>query len=173
MGFGGICLDFVYVSQQVVDAMSKVLNFAPMLIVVFLVSNFNLHLAAQETDCPAGQTTAENRACAHRHLDEAEAAMKIAFQRALAQFANGPEKPMDAEPLPKSERGDEIAWRRRVRSGLLVSQKAWLAYRESACGSVNDLFYMGTIADEEVTFCKADLTKARTKFIEDYFNSDK
>ncbi len=98
--------------------------------------------------------------------------MKIAFDGALAQFVDAPWKSKETDQFPKSEREDQIAWNQKMRRSLQASQRAWLAYRVSACGAVSDSAAGGTIADEEVTFCKVGLTKERTKFLNDYFHHD-
>jgi uncharacterized protein YecT (DUF1311 family) len=153
--------------------MSRVRRLVFVLFLGGLATIFVTQLSAQTVDCGKADSAAEKRICAYNELDKAEATMKVALDRALAQFAESGEKYKASDPLPKSEQADQIVSERRIRRSLLASQKAWLAYRESACGSVNDLFYLGSIADEETTFCKADLTKERTKFLNDYFNNDK
>ena len=153
--------------------MSRILHLAFVLFLGSLATIFVKQLSAQTVDCGKADSAAEKRICADHELDKAEAAMKVAFDRALAQFSYSLKKHTEKDPLPESEQAEQKIAEQKMRRALRASQKAWVAYRESACGAVNDSFEGGSISDEIATFCKADLTKDRTKFLNDYFNNDK
>src|ERR1700722_1585254 len=95
---------------------------------------------AQNNDCAEAQSTTEQKECAYQHLTAAEADMKLAFDHALALYLPRPEEKNETPVLPKYDREQETKWKKQTLRHLRMSQKAWLAYRESACEAVKDKY---------------------------------
>jgi uncharacterized protein YecT (DUF1311 family) len=56
------------------------------------------------------------------------------------------------------------------RSGVRAAQKAWMQYRDLHCQTLGAILVgVGSLAPTEVNTCKAELTKARTKEINDSY----
>lgn len=96
--------------------------------------------------------------------------MEAAYAASLAGYLETPEKLKSLEPFAKSERADQLAYEKRVIRRLKASQQAFVAFRESACAAVGEVFDGGSIQSTEVQWCRAKLTEARAKFLKQYFS---
>jgi uncharacterized protein YecT (DUF1311 family) len=67
--------------------------------------------------------------------------------------------------LPKYDREFALESNRKILRKLRESQKAWYAYRESACGAVEQTYEGGTITALVIPLCKIEITQQRTKFL--------
>jgi uncharacterized protein YecT (DUF1311 family) len=126
----------------------------------------------QKNGCVDAESTAEQAECAMNELGVAEADMTLAFDRALESYVSTPAKKKENQILPKFDRIGQIKWEKRMRRDLRISQKAWLGYRESACGAVQEMYDTGTIAKVAVPLCMVEITMARTKFLRGYFGDE-
>jgi uncharacterized protein YecT (DUF1311 family) len=128
---------------------------------------------AQHVDCGKAESTAEQAACADRELSAAEQELKEAFGNALDQYIPSADQKRQTAALPRYDRDRQVQWEQRMRRDLNLSQKAWLSYRQSACGTVADMYDGGTITAIAVPLCKAEMTRARAKFLHDYFGDER
>jgi len=141
----------------------------PVASALFVVSS----ILAQSDSCAQLKSNAARSQCANQQLETAEHDLNLAFDAALRNYTEGAVKRDEGQPLPKSEEKEQIRWEHTMLRKLRDSQRAWLAYRESACGTVEAMFEGGNIASVAVPFCKADLTAERTKFLRAYFREDR
>jgi uncharacterized protein YecT (DUF1311 family) len=96
--------------------------------------------------CGDAETQDVMNACFAREFDNANREMNSTLEAVLKQ-------------LDANERSD-----------VRVAQKAWMQYRDSHCQTVGAIRVgVGSLAPTEVNTCKADLTKARTKEINDSY----
>jgi uncharacterized protein YecT (DUF1311 family) len=139
---------------------------------LFFCINPGSSLFAQNQGCEKLQSTSEQSECLVQKLVQAEADMKRTFQQALSNYL--PSTGRDHE-VPKMSKLDvellHEADKRMVRS-LRQSQARWLAYRESACSAVENMYDRGTIVAEAVPACKIALTQQRTDWLRSYFEAD-
>jgi len=142
---------------------------SPLLLAIILVGVMGTPLVtrAQNVNCakPKTLSIAGLGECANQELTAAERQMKRTFQDALAQYTPKAEH----SRAHNSATNQQAQWERRMRDNLIASQEAWLKYRKSACGAVSDMYGLGTSAEINVPECKADLTRARIKFLRTYF----
>jgi uncharacterized protein YecT (DUF1311 family) len=140
-------------------------------VVLFSLVGTPLVTRAQKVDCakPKTLSIAGLADCANRELAATEVEMKQTFQEALSQYTPKAEHSRERHGAHNSATNQQAQWERRMRDDLIASQEAWLKYRKSACGAVSDMFGLGTSAEINVPECKADLTRARSKFLRTYF----
>ena len=124
---------------------------------------------AQNANCAKLPSTAEQANCVNRELVATENELKQTLKDALAQYTLTGEQSRETPAVGSSGRDQQIQWNQRMRDDLNASQQAWLKYRESACGAVGDSYDGGTFAEVAVPLCRADMTRARTKFLRTYF----
>jgi uncharacterized protein YecT (DUF1311 family) len=127
---------------------------------------------AQQEDCGTAQSNEDRAQCADRELASAEKDLKEAFAQAVDQYASTADRNRETAAVPNHDRDRQVRWEQRMRRDLNLSQKASLDYRQSACGTVAEMYDGGTIAAVGVPLCKAEMTRARTKFLRDYFDND-
>jgi uncharacterized protein YecT (DUF1311 family) len=108
----------------------------------------------------------------NHQLTAVEDEMKHTFDRALGKYTSTPEDQKAIPVLPKSEQKEQLEWEERMRHRLIISQKAWLAYRENSCEAVQEMYEGGTFASVAVPLCKIDITKARIEFLRSYFGDE-
>lgn len=105
---------------------------------------------------PGSISTYELNACAEREFDAADAALNKAYAEALKSIPEmASEPPYDAE-----------AWE----AALRASQRAWIAYRDAECNAHVPMFWTGgSGATAEIIGCKSEMTKVRTKVIQEHY----
>lgn len=143
------------------------------LFVVIILCAATSNCLAQIDSCRQFNSTAEQAQCANLALQSAEHDMKLAFDAALRNYTEEHVDTNEKQALPKTEQEEQVRWEAAMLRRVKASQRAWLTYRESACGTVKAMYAGGTIAAVIVPLCKADLTLQRTKFLRDYFPEDK
>jgi uncharacterized protein YecT (DUF1311 family) len=129
-------------------------------------------LGAQEPDCKKLESNNAESECFSSRLAKSEAEMQRAYKGALAAYTHSPEEyktlyPEFSESKYDLEHQEETD--KRVLRKLRQSQRLWVAYRESACGAIEEKYEGGTIIGEVVPICKDELTKERTKWLEAQF----
>jgi uncharacterized protein YecT (DUF1311 family) len=148
----------------------KKVAFACLCLLLYMIPRSTL--SAQNEDCEKLQSTAEKSECLAQKLLKVDTDMNRVFQQALSNYLPSVER--DNE-LPKLSKLDlellHKANKRTVRS-LRQSQARWVAYRESACSAVGNMYDTGTIAAEAVPACKIGLTQQRTDWLRSYFEAD-
>jgi uncharacterized protein YecT (DUF1311 family) len=113
-----------------------------------------LPLAAQDqTNCNAPQTQTDMNICAARAFEAADTNLNAAYKTAMAEM-----KATDAN-LPPELKGAEKA--------LRAGQRAWITYRDKACEAYGFLARGGSMESMLVGSCLADVTRTRTKELED------
>lgn len=138
------------------------------LILVSLVA-MPSNVPTQRSDCAKLPSTAEQADCVNRELAATESELKQTLKDALAQYAPAKEQDRKTPAVGNSGSDQQIQWNQRMRDDLNTSQQAWLKYRESACRAVGDSYDGGTFGEVAVPLCKADLARARIKFLRGYF----
>mgnify|MGYP000933126854 CR=1 FL=1 len=129
-------------------------------LVLLCLMSFRYADAAQPApNCNDPQSNLEMKLCAARDLKSAEAELKTAFERALAS-AEGQYRSVEKEP--GFERIPNMP------EQLRRAQRAWEAYRDLNCDYRNLLYYGGSMAPLAVTGCLLDMTKARTKELNEF-----
>ena len=128
---------------------------------------------AQDDPCAKLASTAEQSQCVNHQLESAEHDLKLALDAAFRNYTGNQVKEREKHPLPKNEPEKQIRWENVVSAELRASQRTWLKYRESACGTVELTYDGGTFASVAVPLCKTDLTRERTKFLQEYFADHK
>jgi len=131
---------------------------------------------AQEPDCKKLENNNAESECFYGRLEKTEAEMQRAYRSALAAYTHNPEEYKTLYPefskskydMEHQEKADK-----RVLRKLSESQRLWVAYRESACGAIEEKYEGGTIIGEVVPICKDELTKERTKWLEAQFGESK
>lgn len=118
------------------------------------------HADAPKQHCGKASSTAEMAQCAEKELQAAEADMKQALSRAVAQYTPVATERRDAQ---------QVAWEQKIRRDLDASQTAWAEYVRVSCGAVADTYDKGTLTEINVPECKAELTRQRAKFLKIYF----
>ena len=150
--------------------MPKKVAFASLCLLFCIIPRSTLF--AQDQDCEKLQGTAEKSECLAQRLVKAEADMNRAFQQALSNYLPSAERDNEAPKMSKLDLGLlHEADKRTVRS-LRQSQARWLAYRESACSAVENMYDGGTVIAEAVPACKIELTQQRTDWLRSYFETD-
>ncbi|MBI1212802.1 MAG: DUF1311 domain-containing protein [Alphaproteobacteria bacterium] len=109
-------------------------------------------------DCNDPQSNFEMKMCAKRELTQAEAELKTAFQRALTAANTQYE-------MERHELGFENM--PNMPEELRKTQNAWETYRDLNCGYQRLVYYGGSMASLAVTGCLRDMTRARTKELND------
>lgn len=98
--------------------------------------------AQSAADCTEPQTQSLMNACAQKDFAQADAALNAAW-------------------APAKAFGDEIG----KGEGLLVAQRAWLAYRDAACDAHASPYEGGSIQPMIRANCLSDLTAERTRML--------
>ncbi len=150
--------------------MPKKVAFASLCLLFCIVPRSTLF--AQDQGCEKLQSTAEKSECLAQKLLKAEADMNRAFQQALSNYLPSAERDNEAPKMSKLDL--ELiheADKRTVRS-LRQSQARWLAYRESACAAIENMYDGGTIVAEAVPACKIELTQQRTDWLRSHFEAN-
>lgn len=113
---------------------------------------------AERIDCSNAMSTYEMNACADKDFTVADANLNRAYQSALKSIPEmATEKPYDAK-------GWEAA--------LRASQRAWVAFRDAECNNHVAMFWSGgTGATADIIGCMTDKTKARTKELQDRYET--
>jgi uncharacterized protein YecT (DUF1311 family) len=109
---------------------------------------------AQEVDCSNAVMQREMNICAGRDFDAADTELNAVWKDARAAA-----KKIDAE-LPDELRGADKA--------LFVAQRAWIGYRDGQCELSGFEARGGSIEPMLISGCKATLTRARTKELQDF-----
>ena len=170
MDYGGQ-LDFPTIQPESGTAMS--ITNCIFVVVLFMPALASSRAAsAQKVDCEKAQNTAEQAQCADSELGVAESEMKGAFGHALEVYIPTAQEKKQTAALPKLDRDRQTDWERKMLRDLRASQNTWLAYRQSACGAAEDMYDGGTISAVAVGLCRAEMTRAQTKFLRDYFGND-
>ena len=112
-------------------------------------------LVAQDDalNCSDPQTQTDMNICAGRAFEAADKALNAAYKNAMAEM-----KQTDAN-LPPELKGAEKA--------LREGQRAWITYRDKACETYGFLARGGSMESMLVSSCLADVTRARTKELQD------
>ncbi len=129
-------------------------------------------LFAQVQGCGKLQSAAEKSECLAQKLVEVEADMNRAFQQSLANYLPSAERDNEGPKMSKLDLELLHEADKRTVRGLRQSQARWLAYRESACSAVENMYDGGTIVAEAVPACKIELTQQRTDWLRSYFEAD-
>jgi uncharacterized protein YecT (DUF1311 family) len=111
---------------------------------------------AQNIDCAKASSTVEMNFCAEKDFQAADRDLNAAYTAALASIRTRDlEKPYDAKTF-------EAAMR--------VSQRAWLAYRDSDCkGLVAQEWSGGSGATSAILGCMTEKTIQRTKDLKERY----
>jgi uncharacterized protein YecT (DUF1311 family) len=113
-------------------------------------------VAQPKVDCDNAMTNADMLYCAVRDYRAADAAMNRAYQSANAVAVS-----LD---IGRDKRRDK---RMGYRDALLASQRAWLKFRDAQCLVEGFGARGGSMEPLLVTACQEELTKARTKQLQD------
>lgn len=103
----------------------------------------------RDVDCNNAQTQADMNQCAAEDYRKADAAMNAQWAETRAAMLA-----WDKATPPSDDNG--------AAKRLLVSQRAWLAYRDAACDLEGYSAEGGTMQPMVISFCLAELTKHRT-----------
>jgi uncharacterized protein YecT (DUF1311 family) len=114
----------------------------------------------QKVDCKNPKDNAERTNCAFEKLARSEARMNKVYRATLAAFQSKPADP------PDDKRFNADMTRR-----LQDSQRAWLDYRKSFCGSVDASFEGGTGSNAAVPLCMNSLTEEHTRALSYWFQN--
>ena len=95
--------------------------------------------------------------------------MHRAYQHVRDLYIPDLQEQKEINALPKYDRKEALEYYPKMLRKLNKSQKAWLAYRESACGTIKQKYEGGTITALVVPICKIEMTQSRTKFLEENF----
>jgi uncharacterized protein YecT (DUF1311 family) len=128
-------------------------------------------LLAQDQACETLPTTPERADCLDQQLANAEADMNRAFQQAISKYLPSAERDSESPKMSKVDLELLHEADKRTARSLRQSQARWLAYRESACTAVANMYDGGTITVEAVPACKTELTQQRTAWLRSYFAS--
>jgi uncharacterized protein YecT (DUF1311 family) len=97
--------------------------------------------------------------------------MNRAYERALAAYTPDQQVQKELAGMPKYDREQAIQANVRMLRKLRESQKLWLAYRDSACATVEEKYEGGTITALVVPLCRKDLAGQRKRFLQDNFGN--
>ncbi len=109
--------------------------------------------AQGQPNCSDPQTQTEMNICAGQDYKAADAALNRVYREAIATM-----KEWDAN-LPGELKGAEETLRK--------AQRAWIPFRDEACAAYGFMARGGTMESMLVANCLADLTRKRTKELED------
>lgn len=109
-----------------------------------------------KVDCTNPTSTVEMNICADRDFATADAALNAAYQKALKRIpSHASDPPFDAA---------------RFEAALRRSQRAWIAFRDAECKDHVPMFWGGgTGTTVAVLGCMIDMTKSRTRELEDAY----
>lgn len=94
--------------------------------------------------------------CANIDFEKADAELNSVWRTAKKSAAdNDAEQPDDLKGLSEA---------------LLKTQRAWISYRDGQCEVAGFAFRGGSIEPTMVAQCLADMTKARTKELQDFID---
>jgi uncharacterized protein YecT (DUF1311 family) len=142
------------------------------LLIVFSSALAWSQVPQRQDSCEQFQSTAEQSECANRQLETAERDLKAMFDATLQPYTESTLKTNKRKSLPKSEEQEQVRWEKAMLKKFGASQQAWMKYRDSACGTLEFMYAGGTISSVTVPLCKADLTRERTKFLQDHFEQE-
>jgi len=103
---------------------------------------------AQQPNCKNPQTQAEMNVCAGIEFQNADKRLNQVYQQLTSKLS---------------------ATRKQK---LILAQKAWISFRDANCEFERSQFEGGTMAPAANAGCLAQLTKTRTKQLEQYIESD-
>jgi uncharacterized protein YecT (DUF1311 family) len=106
-------------------------------------------LAEEANRCANAATTIEIRECLDKAYTRADAELNAVWKEVMAQVGG-------ADYLPTKERK---AWKEE----LLISQRAWIQFKEHDCDAVGFEWYGGSGAGGAILSCLLEHTEARTK----------
>jgi uncharacterized protein YecT (DUF1311 family) len=104
---------------------------------------------AQALDCNNAMTQVEMTGCAEQEWKSADTDLNATYKLAIAF-----QRQIDSS-LPADQAGAEAA--------LRDSQRAWVAFRDSACTAEGYAYHGGTAEPMVIYSCRARLTQARTE----------
>lgn len=101
-------------------------------------------LLAQKVNCNSPQTTVDMTICADREYQTADRKLNQIYQQLQAKLS------------------------RNQKQRMTNAQLAWIKFRDANCDYERGQFEGGTIANPTGISCLADMTKKRTKELENY-----
>ena len=113
--------------------------------------------------------SAEQTVCAQRDLQSAEAEMHHASQKVLEAYRQSDAERAEETRMDKWDQAEAVRYRRVMQRKLKASQRAWLSYRDAACGAVLAMYENGTMGPRMEASCREALTRERTTFLRDNF----
>jgi uncharacterized protein YecT (DUF1311 family) len=122
---------------------------------------------AQQRGCEKLLSTGEKVRCLEQKTQEAEAKMNQTLDQVSSGYSRHHEEDLSATPKIKQIVEDED---RLTVAALRQSQAEWLAYRNSACSSVQHSYDGGTSGSWAAEMCRLELTEQRTKWLKANFD---
>ena len=113
-------------------------------------------VAANASDCTSAGTQTEMTICASRAYEQADAELNVQWAETAAimrELDNSIDRDFDDRPG--------------YFQTMLEAQRAWLAFRDAHCTSEGFYARGGTMEPMLVAFCRAELTKQRTRQLRD------
>lgn len=110
-------------------------------------------LAEEKVDCNNAMTQLEMTTCTNLDWQQADEELNAAYKAAMSKMRE------TDEFLPEDQRG--------AAETLREAQRAWIPYRDKACDAYGFQARGGTMEPILVYGCRAQLTKQRTKELEE------
>jgi uncharacterized protein YecT (DUF1311 family) len=118
-----------------------------------------LHSAgAQSVNCDSAQTQTEMMICAQQALKKSDSTMNAVYMKLLAALDTG-------IASAGGETADEALYYVRIKTSVGLSQQHWLAMRDANANTMNNVYYMGSIAPMMISIQRNIDTEARTKYL--------
>jgi uncharacterized protein YecT (DUF1311 family) len=99
---------------------------------------------AQQPNCKSPQTTADMNMCSSQEFQAADKKLNQVYQQLQSKLKS------------------------KQKQRLTVAQRSWLKFRDDSCNYEMGQFEGGTLAGSTYGYCKARVTQARVKDLEDY-----
>jgi uncharacterized protein YecT (DUF1311 family) len=123
---------------------------------MILIAALALAASVEEPYCKQPRWQSEMNACTYIEYEKADAAMNAAWKPLAAIM-----KDRDKDSEKDGDAGPGYF------AALFKSQQAWLKFRDAHCETLGNFAYAGSMQPTVYNMCLEELTKARTKQLQE------